>query len=232
MDRKARKIFLEQCRSHFGTTGAFAASSRGLARAMTTHITPGDAPRRILEAGPGTGVFTAEIARRMGPFDRLDIYEINEAFADFLQERLRTDPVFRGLEGRISLHRSDILRLPRESVFDRVVSSLPLNNFEPDCVRTIFDTLLTHLSPGGILSYFEYAFVRRLKGWVSGAPERRRLRGVDEVTSDYLKRFQVRSDPVVLNLPPAVAHHLVKPATLEVASRKVAGSLRPAAVVR
>jgi phospholipid N-methyltransferase len=199
---------------------------------MTIQIAPGNAPLRILEAGPGTGVFTEEIARRMGPFDRLDIYEINPAFADFLRHRLAHDPVFTGLEGRVSLHAADILNIPGEAIYDRIVSSLPLNNFEPDCVRLIFDTFLSHLTPGGVLSYFEYAFVRTLRRCVSAAPERRRLKEVSTVTTDYLRRFQVRSDPVVLNLPPAVARHLVKPASLKVPETRVQRGLRPATAVR
>jgi len=231
-EREARRLFLDQWRRKFTTTGAIMASSRGLARAMTANIRPGDAPRRILEAGPGTGVFTTEIARRMGPHDRLDIYEINPAFADYLDQRIRREPVFAALEGRICLHRTDILEMPGDSIFDRIVSSLPLNNFEPASVRMIFDTFFAHLSPGGILSYFEYAFVRTLKSWVSTRPERQRLRGVDEVTAEYLHQFQIRSDPVVLNLPPAVARHLVKPISLELPAPRVSGRLRPAAAVR
>ncbi len=231
-EREAKRLFLEQWRRNFTTTGAIMASSRGLARAMTANIRPGDSPRRILEAGPGTGVFTAEIARRMGPHDRLDIFEINPAFADFLELRLGKEPIFSGVEGRVHLHRADIMDLPPDAVFDRIVSSLPLNNFEPDSVRRIFDNFFAHLAPGGILSYFEYAFVRTFKSWISGGPERRRLRGVDEVTADYLRRFQIRSDPVVLNLPPAVARHLLKPVSLEQPLPRVHGSLAPAAAVR
>jgi phospholipid N-methyltransferase len=231
-DDREKRIFAEQWRRNFTTTGAISASSRALARAITSQVIPGDSPCRILEAGPGTGVFTVEIARRMGPFDRLDIYEINPAFADFLDARLQGDPAFEAARGRIILHREDIPLIPADAVYDRIISSLPLNNFQPLQVRKIFDTYFSRLTPGGILSYFEYAFVRTLKGWVSSSDERRRLRAVEEVTSDFLRRFQVRSDPVVLNLPPAVARHLVKPADLKVPAGHVRAPLQPAAVVR
>ena len=36
-----------------------------------------EAPRRILECGPGTGAVTAEIVRQLRPGDQLDILEIN-----------------------------------------------------------------------------------------------------------------------------------------------------------
>jgi phospholipid N-methyltransferase len=224
--------FIEQCRRNFLHTGAVVPSPRALARAMTSHISPGGAPRRVLEAGPGTGVFTLEIARNMGPFDHLDVYEINPVFANYLEERFRTDPEFTGLGRRLVLHRTDVLALPPDAVYDGIVSSLPLTNFEPACVRKLLEAFMTHLAPGGMLSYFEYALVRQLKRYVSSRAERTRLKAVEEVTSEYIHRFQVRSEPVLLNLPPAVARHLVKPATL---TRPVAArpqTLQPAAVVQ
>lgn len=235
MNRKQsseRRVFAEQSRRHFATTGALAASSRALARAITSRVAPGDVPRRILEAGPGTGVFTLEIARRMGPLDRLDVYEINPAFSEFLEARLEKDPAFEKARGRIRLYRLDILDMPPDVAYDRIISSLPLNNFDPESVRTVFETFLSRLTAGGILSYFEYAFVRTLKGLISLGKERRRLRGVDRVTSEYLHRFQVRSEAVVLNLPPAVVRHLVRPAEARIPSPRLGTRLRPAAVVR
>ncbi len=230
--RRTLALFLEQCRRNFAQTGALAPSSRALARAITSHVTPGDAPRRILEVGPGTGVFTVEIARRMGPFDHLDVYEINPAFADHLEEVLLGDPAFEAARGRVTLHRRDVLALPPEALYDRIVSSLPLNNFEPEMVRAFLDAFMQHLTPGGILSYFEYVLVRALKRCVSPRPERERLRLVGEVTGEFVRRYQVRSDPVLLNLPPAVARHLVKPVAYSVPATKPARALRPAAAVQ
>lgn len=225
-------IFLEQCRRNFHETGALTPSSRALARAMTANVSPGESPRRILEAGPGTGVFTAEIARRMGPFDHLDVYEINQAFADHLEERLRTEPVFVPVAGRVKLHRRNVMEVPPDATYDRIVSSLPLNNFEPDCVAALLTTFMSHLTPGGILSYFEYVLIRTLKGLVAGQAERDRLRQIGEITGEYVRLFQVRSDPVLLNLPPAVARHLVRPSTIKLPARAPSPHLRPAAAVR
>lgn len=231
MTRHPVKIFLQQFRESFRQTGALVPSSRALARAITAHIGPSGAPRRILEAGAGTGVFTGEIAKRMSPFDRLDVYEINPAFADFLEERFRHEPDFRGLQERLSLFRASVLELPQDAVYDRIISGLPLNNFEPSMVRQLLDAFMSHLAPGGILSYFEYAFIRTMKRYVSPRSERERLRGISEITGEYVSRYQFSSDPVLLNIPPAVARHLVKPrsrSVLEPARR----ALRPAAAVQ
>lgn len=231
-DRRSIGVFIEECRRNFAQTGALAPSSRALAHAMTAYVAPGDAPRRILEVGPGTGVFTEEIVRRMGPFDHLDVYEVNPAFAEHMEERFARDPHFEIAKGRLSLQRRDVLELPRDALYDVILSSLPLNNFEPAKVRAFLDTFMAHLIPGGVLSYFEYVFIRAVKRVLSPAPERERLRLVGEVTGEFVRRFQVRSDPVLLNLPPAVARHLVKPVAQALPAQRASRALRPAAAIQ
>jgi len=231
-ERKTFGIFFRECRKNFAQTGALAPSSRALAQAMASYVSPGDAPRRILEVGPGTGIFTEEIVRRMGPFDQLDVYEINPVFADLIEDRFTNDPSFKIARGRLTLHRSDVLTLPRDTTYDLILSGLPLNNFEPGQVRAFMESFMSHLVPGGVLSYFEYVFVRTVKRLLSGSAERERLRLVGEITGDFIQRFQIRSDPVLLNLPPAVAHHLVKPVTRTQPAKRPASALRPAAAIQ
>lgn len=226
------EVFIDQFKRNFHHTGAVVPSSRALARAMAAFIGQGDAPRRILEAGPGTGVFTAVIAERMAPFDRLDVYEINPVFADYLEKKFRTEPVFTSLAGRLTLHRADVLNLPAEATYDRIISSIPMNNFEPAWVNDLLGTFMAHLTPAGVLSYFEYVLIRTIKSVVSSRQERERLRGVGEVTSRFVELYQVRCDHVLLNLPPAVARHLVKPLTTKLAITKGARGLRPVAAVQ
>jgi phospholipid N-methyltransferase len=225
-------IFIKECRKNFAQTGALAPSSRALAHAMASYVSSGDAPRRILEVGPGTGVFTEEIVRRMGPFDHLDVYEINPVFADLIEDRFMNDPLFEIARGRLTLHRSDVLTLPRDTMYDLILSGLPLNNFEPEQVRAFMESFMSHLVPGGVLSYFEYVFVRAVKRLLSGAAERERLRLVGEITGDFIQRFQIRSDPVLLNLPPAVARHLVKPVARVQLAQRPSPALRPAAAIQ
>lgn len=225
-------VFIDQFRRNFRHTGAVLPSSRALARAMASFIGQGDAPRRILEAGPGTGVFTETIAGRMAPFDRLDVYEINPGFADYLEARFRTEPVFTALEGRLTLHREDVLALPAEATYDRIISSIPLNNFDPGWVRELLGTFMGHLTPAGVLSYFEYVFIRKLKSVVSARQERERLREIGEVTAQYIEMYQFRCDHVLFNLPPAVARHLVKPMATKLPVTMPAPGLQPATAVR
>jgi len=225
-------IFIDQCKRNFHQTGAVAPSSRALARAMTSFIGQGDAPQRILEAGPGTGVFTALIAERMAPFDRLDVYEINPVFADYLEKRFATEPVFQAVADRITLHREDVLALPEGASYDRIISGIPMNNFDPDWVKDLMGTFMARLIPAGVFSYFEYVLIRTLKSVVSTRRERERLREIGEVTSRFVDMYQVRCDHVLLNFPPAVARHLVKPLVTKLAVPAPARGLQPATAVR
>jgi phosphatidylethanolamine/phosphatidyl-N-methylethanolamine N-methyltransferase len=231
-DRRTLSVFLSECRKNFAQTGALAPSSRALAQAMTVFVSPGDAPRRILEVGPGTGVFTEDIARRMGPFDHLDVYEINPIFADHVEDRFAHDPCFEAAKGRLSLYRRDVLDLPRDATYDLILSSLPLNNFEPAKVRASFETFMAHLVPGGVLSYFEYVLVRAVRRYLSSAPERERLRQVAEISEEFIASYQVRREAVFLNIPPAVARHLVKPLLHTLPAQRASRALRPAAAVQ
>jgi phospholipid N-methyltransferase len=149
----------------------------------------------------------------MGPDDRLDCVEINERFAELLRERVKTDRAFRERRDQIEVIHAPLEQLIGESVYDFIVSGLPLNNFSADQVREIFKSLARLVKPGGALSYFEYAMVRQLKTPLVGRVERSRLSEVGRVLHDYIREFQFRLDHVVLNVPPALVRHLrLKPA--------------------
>ena len=97
-------------------------------------------------------------------------------------------------------------------VYDYIISGLPLNNFPPQLVREILRAFKRLLKPGGMLSYFEYAFIRQMKTPFCRRSERRRLSQVGRIVGKYIKEFQVRQQHVPLNVPPALVHHLRIPA--------------------
>ena len=86
--------FFRQFRTQFQTTGAIAPSSRRLARAMTRYVASERRPARILEVGPGTGAVTRQIVTLLKADDRLDMVELNEAFAGRLEQRFQSEPSF------------------------------------------------------------------------------------------------------------------------------------------
>lgn len=205
------RVFFRGAREAFQQTGAIAPSSRFLARAITSAIRgQGRRPLRVLEAGAGTGALTGEILRCLPEGSTLDIYEINPVFAGYLQEK------FGGPErgpGRrlVQVHNRKVQEISAESRYDAIVSGLPLNNFRPAEVREILTVLMRTLQPGGVLSYFEYLLIRELKSFAARAHERRRLKEVGMVTGRFLDAYEFRRDAVVLNIPPALVHHLGKP---------------------
>jgi phosphatidylethanolamine/phosphatidyl-N-methylethanolamine N-methyltransferase len=200
--------FIHICRKNFRTTGAILPSSRFLARALVKHLEAPRAAARILEVGPGSGSVTIEIARRMHGDDRLDTVEINRHFVELLRHRLVTEDVFRPVHDQIEVIHAGLQDLPGESVYDYIVSALPLNNFSVDLVRQIFATFSRLLKPGGVLTYYEYVLVRELKTPFVNRRERRRLFRLGRVVDHYIRDYQIRRERIFINVPPATVRHL------------------------
>jgi phospholipid N-methyltransferase len=205
--------FLRQCRRQFRTTGAILPSSRFLAKALVSEIAKPRGPARILEVGPGTGSVTRQLLRRMLPSDQFDAVEINANFIIRLKERLEHDRAYQRLRERVRIIHSAVEDLPGESVYDFVVSGLPLNNFPVDMIRRIFQTYNRLLKPGGVLTYYEYQFIRSLKTPFANRRERRRLFRVGRLVGGYIRNYQIRRERIFINVPPATVRHLqFKPA--------------------
>jgi len=202
--------FFRQFRTQFHTTGAIAPSSRRLARAMTRHIDAPRGPARILEVGPGTGAVTRRILRLLRAEDRFDLVEVNESFADLLRQRFQSDPAFHCAAGQARVHVCGIESFKSDVKYDYIVSGLPFNNFSPAFVEQVMKALIELLAPGGILSYFEYMYVRPVRCRVGRSTERTRLKDLDHVLKSFLTRYAIRRDSVFLNMPPAWVQHLRK----------------------
>ena len=204
-------VFTREFRRHFHTTGALLPSSRALARRMGAPLARHPGPKRILEVGPGTGVFTAEIVRHLLPDDRLDVIEANSTFVGMLRERFDGEAAFRRVRSQCRLiegYAPDAIDRPS---YDYIISGLPMNNFEPQLVERILGAFITALVPGGMLSYFEYLYIREVKSVVAPRAERQRVRAVAEVTGSFIKRYQTATDQVFVNVPPAIARHFQRP---------------------
>jgi phospholipid N-methyltransferase len=205
------RLFFSQFREHFHSTGAIAPSGGVLAAAITAPVAQAAAasrPLRVMEVGAGTGVFTRAILQHLRRGDRLDIFEINPAFQPVLESCIAASGArARGVECR--LHITDICAAAPQPDRDCIVCGLPFNNFDPALVERILQQLLASLAPGGVLSYFEYLYIRRLKlALVRDRAERDRLRAVGAVVDRLLARHPHRATPVLRNLPPALARHI------------------------
>jgi phospholipid N-methyltransferase len=200
--------FFREFRRNFHDTGAVLPSGPFLARALARPVRELPGPARILEVGPGTGAVTCAIARRLRPGDRLDAVEINPTFARWLERRIATEPRFAASRDRITVLNAPVEQLPGESVYDLIISGLPLNNFTATEVRSAFHAFQRLLKPDGLLSYFEYVLVRQLKAPFVGRRERRRLHRVGRLVGRYVREHQVRRERVLLNLPPATVRFM------------------------
>ncbi len=205
--------FLRQCRHNFRDTGAIMPSTRFLARALVSELRKARGPGRILEVGPGTGSVTKAILRHLLPGDRFDLVEINGQFVDLLRRRFAQDRDFLPHRHKVDVIHSAVEDLPGEGIYDFIVSGLPLNNFPVGDVRTIFRAYDRLLKPGGLLTYYEYVFIRQLKVPFVDRRERRRLFSVGRLVGGYIRDYQVRRERIFINVPPATVRHLcLKPA--------------------
>ncbi|HID24396.1 MAG TPA: methyltransferase domain-containing protein, partial [Planctomycetaceae bacterium] len=152
--------FLRQFRARYETTGAILPSSRFLAHALTRPLATRTRAVRILEVGPGTGPVTRRIVRLMRPQDRLDLVELNDQFVALLRDRLTSEPEFRAVAEQTRLHHGPIQEFQTDAPYDVIISGLPLNNFSPEQVEEIFGCFFRLLASEGVLSYFEYMFLR------------------------------------------------------------------------
>ncbi len=205
------RLFWREFRQTFQSTGAVLPSGRLLARSLASRVGNADRPQKILEVGPGTGPVTSCIISRLGPDDQLDLVELNERFADLLQNRLENDPHWQTAAGRIR-----VLQMPVEEVeaighYDVIVSGLPLNNFSCELVERILAQFHRLAAPQASLSFFEYVAVRKAKSLLTKHAERRRLSGIEQLLVREFDAWEVGRQCILANVPPAWVHHLQLP---------------------
>lgn len=160
------------------TVGAIAPSSRVLAAAMIDTLDLSGAAR-VVELGPGTGVFTQAIAARLGPDARCLAVDIDPGFVAALSGRWSRVEVVCGSAAQLP-------RLVEAAGFaqvDHVVSGLPFASLPGDVTTAVLDGIGTVLRPGGTFTTFQYvhgyhtplarAFRREMSRRLGGAPSRR-----------------------------------------------------------
>jgi phospholipid N-methyltransferase len=174
-------------------TGAVAASSPALARQMTDGIGL-ELARTVVELGPGTGVFTDAIRRRVARGTRVVAIELNGHLAGHLAGRYRGEPV-----EIVHGSAADLARLVDGPV-DVVVSGLPWTVMAEPVRLRILDAVTSVLAPTGVFTTFAY-------GHAAWTPPGRQF------AAELARRFGVtgRSRLVWRNLPPAFVHRATAP---------------------
>lgn len=201
---RSQLLFYGQMLRATGQVGAFTATTRAVAEAVAAPIRRSEGPLRVLEVGAGTGPLTEAIVERLGPHDRLDLVEINPAFA----EHLRRTFVDRPGGPRVVVHEQDVEALDASHRWDVIVSSLPLLNMPPEKVERVFALYLARLLPHGQLVYYDY-WAKELRTLVTPAKhERTRMERVLRITRRFRDRHEVRKKLILRNFPPAYVHYL------------------------
>lgn len=131
-------------------TASVVPSSRYLARLMVRGIDPLDG--RVIELGGGTGVFTRAILATGLPADKLEVVEINAAFARNLRRHF---PGVAIIEQPAQALRSHVAG--EVGSYQTVVSGLPLLAMDRADHRAILEEAFALLAPGGRFIQFTYS---------------------------------------------------------------------------
>jgi phospholipid N-methyltransferase len=122
-------------------------SSRALVERVADKI-DFDRARVIAEYGPGEGVHSREIARRMRPDSQLLLFELDPAFSRDLERQFADDP-------RVHVINLDAARLPSElrrrgiENCDYILSGIPFSILKLDKKRALLQKTHDALAPGG-----------------------------------------------------------------------------------
>jgi phospholipid N-methyltransferase len=122
-------------------------SSRALVERVADKI-DFDRARVIAEYGPGVGVHSREIARRMRLDAQLLLFELDPAFSRDLERQFAHDP-------RVHVINSDAARLPNElrrrciPHCDYILSGIPFSILKIDKKRALLQKTHDALGPGG-----------------------------------------------------------------------------------
>jgi phospholipid N-methyltransferase len=117
-------------------------------------------PRVIAEYGPGEGVHSREIARRMSVDSHLLLFELDAAFSHDLERQFADDP-------RVHVVHGDAARLPQELErrgfchCDYILSGIPFSILKIDKKRSLLRKTHDALASGG--SFIIYQVTNELK---------------------------------------------------------------------
>ena len=182
----SRKKFISEVFRSTGTIGALSPSSSFLAKKMLAPI-DFDNAKCIVEFGPGTGVFTKALLKKMSPDAKLLTFEINTAFIDELKT--------------IEDHRLEIINDSAEKIkqyieaagftsVDYIVSSLPFAVIPDEIVHRILTNSDDNLSENGRFIQFQYSLNAKKK------------------LESYFSEVKINFTP--FNLPPAFVYNCKK----------------------
>jgi phospholipid N-methyltransferase len=207
-------LFLQQFIKFPLTVGSLIPSSHRLAKAMIRQIPKVDEgqKRYILEVGPGTGVFTDQLIKRINPEDELHLVEFDHDFCEQLKQKYRHLNNVKIYEGSITdfdPHKD--LKLPETEKYQFIISGLPFNSFKDSTVKEVLNKYKNICADGGKLSYFEYMLLPSIKKIFMDTEGVFNLNKILKRKQKFYDQHRITVDNVWTNFTPAkVFHHELK----------------------
>lgn len=195
-DPRAFLTFLKQGITKWDQTASLVPSQRFLVNAMVDGARP-ETAGAIVELGPGVGVMTKPLLRRMRKDARLFTIEIDPPIHEALVRNVR-DPRLTAICGSAADIEPLLAQHGFDGKVDAVVSSLGMSLIPGPIREQILDASRRVLAPHGVYVQFGYFHTRHVaytkdRGW-SGFDYEGMLR----------RHFpRVSKKPVPLNVPPA-----------------------------
>lgn len=124
-------------------------SSRSLSTLITRHIEPGNG--RVLELGPGTGVFTYALLKRGIAERDITLVEYGNEFVPLLRQRFPHANIKQ--MNACDVGKPDFLQ---DEVYGSVISGLPLLSMKPAAVLAILQGCFSRLHKDGAIYQFTY----------------------------------------------------------------------------
>lgn len=173
------------------STGAIAPSGRLLAEAVTEIAGVKDADV-IVEYGPGTGIFTEVILRKMKPEAHFIAMEVNEHFVEATRKRCPEAKVYHDSAENTVKYLNDA----GYEHCDVIVSGLPWTRFDDELQDSILEATYEVLRPGGRFVTFGYTFSPIFPS------------GKKFFKGKLRRRFPktTKSNPIWMNFPPCVVY--------------------------
>ena len=168
-------------------TAAIAPSGRALALLITREID--ERSGKVLELGPGTGIFTDRLITRGVDQSDLTLVEQNPGFVHLLKQRFPRASVL-----EIDAAALGLVRPPEDDLFGAAVCGLGLRNMPVRQIEAIMRSAFSLMLPGAALYLFTYG--RRCS-----------------VPMEVLERLGLvaeRLGTALLNLPPASVYRIVR----------------------
>jgi phosphatidylethanolamine/phosphatidyl-N-methylethanolamine N-methyltransferase len=137
------------------TVGSFFPSTPILASKIVKHIDFSKA-KYIVEVGPGTGVFTKKILKKLNENALFIAFELNEKFFNKLKNEIN-DHRFILINGSAEELQS-YLKENGITEIDYLISSIPLSNFKGKKIVTLLHSFRDIIGSTGTFIQFQYSF--------------------------------------------------------------------------